>query len=184
MKMLVSTGHNQSRRARRREAAGARATTRARPSRGGFTLMEMLIAVVTISATAAIAVPPLAWASEYFVLRGAVDEFRAAHNLARAIAVRSNRVGQLRIEPDSGVFWVQVDTSFAGTGVLDTIGRVVRLSDLKISVTSTRSTLCFDARGIATAMGACDATQSANLIFTRGSEADTLWRSELGMLAR
>ena len=154
------------------------------PSRSGFTLMEMIVAVVTISATAAIAVPPLAWAREYFVLRGVVDEFRSAHNLARAIAIRSNRVAQLRMEPDSGTFWVQVDTSLAGTGVLDTIGSVVRLSDAKVSFTSTRSTLCFDTRGIATAAGACDSSQSADLVFARGSEADTLWRSELGMLAR
>ena len=150
----------------------------------GFSLAEVVIVLLVGSVLASITFPQVSDLRVRLSRRGAVDEFVAAHNLARTIAIRSGRTSELRIEPESGTFWVQVDSSLAGSGVMDTIGTVVRLSDSNVSLSSTRSVLCFDGRGIVSSAGDCDAAQDALVIFTRGPEADTIRRTALGVIPR
>ena len=100
------------------------------------------------------------------------------------VAIRSGRTSELRIDPGSGTFWVQVDSSLAGTGAMDTISNVVRLSESNVSLSSASSVLCFDERGMASSLGDCDATQSAVVTFTSGPEVDTLRRTALGLIPR
>ncbi len=153
-------------------------------ARKGFSFAEVLIVMTIGSVLASITVPRIVDLREGFARRGAVGEFVAAHNLARMVAIRSGRTSELRIDPGSGTFWVQVDSSLAGTGAMDTISNVVRLSDSNVSLSSTSSVLCFDERGIASSLGDCDATQSAVVTFTSGPEVDTLRRTALGLISR
>ncbi len=153
-------------------------------ARKGFSLAEVVIVLLVGSVLASITIPQVSDLRVRLSRRGAVDEFVAAHNLARTIAIRSGRTSELRIEPESGTFWVQVDSSLAGTGAMDTIGTVVRLSDLRVSLNSSGLVLCFDGRGIASSFGDCDATQNAVITFTSGAKADTLRRTALGVIPR
>ncbi len=148
----------------------------------GFSYVELLFTVLAISVLAGITFPPVKALREGLALRGAVDEFVMAHNLARTVAIRSSRVSELHIEPDSGTFWVQVDSSLAGSGAMDTIGIIVRLSDLNVSIGSNRSVLCFDGRGLAYSLGDCDGIQSAVVTFTGGTKADTVRRTAVGLV--
>ena len=150
----------------------------------GFTMVELLVIIVVTMVIVSMAFPAMSSTRRDLAVRGAVDEFRGAHNLARAVAVRSSRVAQLWIDGSAETFWVQTDTSVAGTQVMDTIGGVVELDELNVTVASNRSVLCFDPRGVPTTQGACDGTQSAILIFASAGKADTVARSEVGMLVR
>ena len=159
-------------------------SSRRHDARKGFSIAELLIVMMSGSVLASVTIPPVLDLREGFERRAAVEKFVAVHNLARTVAIRSGRTSELRIEPDSGTFWVQVDSSLAGSGVMDTIGTVVRLSDSNVSLSSTRSVLCFDGRGIVSSAGDCDAAQDALVIFTRGPEADTIRRTALGVIPR
>ena len=153
-------------------------------ARRGFSLAEVLLVMTTGSVLASMTMNQAVDMRDGLARRGAAAEFVASHNLARAVAIRSGRTSELRIEPESGMFWVQVDSSLAGTGAMDTIGAVVHLSDLNVSVDSDRSVLCFDGRGIASSFGDCDANQNAVVTFNRGLRADTLRRTALGVIPR
>ncbi len=155
-----------------------------RVTTSGFSLAEVLIVLMGISVLASMTIPRVSDLREVLARRGAVNEFVAAHNLAQVVAIRSGRTSELRIEPESGTFWVQVDSSLAGTGAMDTIGTVVHRSDLGVSLSSSRAVLCFDGRGIASSLGDCDTSQDAVVTFTSGTEADTLWRTPLGVIPR
>jgi len=149
----------------------------------GFTLIEMLLTAILLAALAAIALPGFAASRTRMVTRHAVDEFRSAHSLARSIAIRNGRVTELHIDAANGRFWLQLDTTFAGTGVMDTIGVVKDISIEKLTMTSTRSYVCFDARGLATRANNCPAGD-ATVVFSRGSYADTVNTTALGKVLR
>ena len=116
----------------------------------GFTLIEMLIVTTIMGFLAAVLMPNMVTAFRQRATSGSVDRLMIAHGLTRATAIRFGRVAELHIDAANKRFWVEVDTS--GTGVRDTVGLVNQL-DAALTVTSTRSLLCFDARGLATARG-------------------------------
>ncbi len=116
-------------------------------------------------------------------VRAAFDEFTAAHNKTRMAALRFNRTAELSIDVSAQSFWVQVDTSLAGTGVMDTVGAVVNLADDNVNLKATRSLLCFDSRGIATSVGSCQAANVA-VLFSRGVHVDTLTSTATGLITR
>jgi Tfp pilus assembly protein FimT len=147
-------------------------------------LIELLFVVIIVLVITSIAAPQIADLRGGMAARGARDDFLSAHNLAKAMAVRSNRVAQLRIRTDTAMFWVQVDTTLAGSGSMDTIGTVFRLADANVVIQSDRSVLCFDARGIASSVPPCDATQSALVVFTHENDADTVRRTVAGIIPR
>ncbi len=103
-----------------------------------------------------------------------------AHGLTRATGVRFGRVAELHIDAANRKFWVEVDTS--GTGIRDTVGTLNQLADA-LAVTSTRSVLCFDSRGLATARGACEPAD-AIVTFSANGRTDTLQTTVLGLVLR
>ncbi len=146
----------------------------------GFTLIEMLIVLTIFGVMVAILMPSMATAFRQHITRGAVDRLAMAHALSRVTAVRFGRVAELHIDAANRRFWIEVDTS--GTGIRDTVGVLTQLDDA-LTVTSTRSLLCFDSRGLATARGACEAGD-AIVTFSTNGRADTLKTTVLGKVLR
>ncbi len=146
----------------------------------GFTLLEMLIVITVMGVIVAVSLPSMVTAFRQRATRGAVDRLAMAHGLARATAVRYGRVAELHIDAANGRFWVEVDTS--GTGIRDTVGV---LNDLggQVTMSSTRTLLCFDLRGLTTTRDACEAGDVL-VQFSLLGRTDTLQTTVLGKVLR
>jgi prepilin-type N-terminal cleavage/methylation domain-containing protein len=149
----------------------------------GFSLLELTVVLLAFGAMMSIALPALSASRTRMSVRHAADEFRAAHALARSMAIRQGRVAALHIDGAGNRYWVEVDTTLARTGVTDTIGVVRDFSNEGIAMTSTRSVLCFDSRGLATQTGACS-PHDATVVFSRAAYADSVRISALGKVLR
>jgi type II secretion system protein H len=148
----------------------------------GFTIVELIIVLVMAGVIMAVISPSLSRAFRRTGVRAAVDEFASTHSLARSAAVRFGRMAELHIDQVGMSFWVEVDTSSAG-GVKDTVGVVKYQAGNDVTIKSTRALLCFDARGLPTTRGACEAPD-ATVIFASGSRVDTLTITALGRILR
>ncbi len=150
--------------------------------KSGFTITELMIVLVLGSIAVAIATPSLSSAFRRTGLRAAMDEFVSTHALARSAAVRHGRTAELHIDDLNGRFWVEVDTGSVSV-VKDTIGIVKDISTRDVSMSSDRTMICFDSRGLPTTRGACEAAD-ATLVFTSGTRVDTLTITALGRVLR
>lgn len=149
----------------------------------GFTLLELIITMFLLAVIAAMGTPKLSAALRRRATQTAVDQFATAHSLARITAVRYGRVSQLHIDPSTRRFWVDVDTSANGVGQRATIWYVRDLTQPGLVMASTRSLLCFDARGLPWTAAPCEAAD-ARVIFTASDRADTLTTASLGKILR
>jgi len=147
----------------------------------GFTMIELAIVLVIAGLLTAMAVPKLAAAFRQRSVSSAGDQFVLAHSLARSTALRYGRVSELHVDAAAARFWVEVDTS--GTGVRDTVGFVHSLADAGVKVISTRTLLCFDARGLATTSNTCP-PGDATIVFTSSKSVDTVRVTTLGKVLR
>ncbi len=148
----------------------------------GYSLLELITVLVLTGLAAAIATPPLASTYKRTATRTARDQFVSAHSLARSMAVRYGRVAELRIDAANTRFWVEVDTSSIG-GMNARVGVTKDLNAAKVLLTSDRSILCFDVRGLPTTRGACEAAD-ATIIFSVEGKADTVKITALGKVLR
>jgi len=149
----------------------------------GFTLMEMLIAVGIFGGLLAIGAPSFVRELGATKTRAAVNQLVSAHGLARATAIRSGTVAELHIDATQAKFWIEVDTSQAGAGVMDTVGTVREVGGGNFVMTSSRSLVCFDGRGLATTAGSC-AAGDLLVTFAMGERVDTVMASPLGKVVR
>jgi len=147
----------------------------------GMTLLELVMVMVVIGGLTIITGPPLAQHLRSSMTRTATDEFRLAHSLARSTALRYGRVAELHIDAANAQFWVEVDTS--GTGVRDTVGFLHKPGNGKLTMKSTRSLLCFDARGLATTRAACESAD-ATIVFAMAGRTNTVQITPLGKVLR
>lgn len=151
--------------------------------RRGLTLIELLMVMSVIGIVAAIGGPKVS----SFMLRrttaSAADQFVLTHSLTRSTAIRYGRVAQLHIDAPTRRFWIDVDTSANGIGQRATIAYVRDVSTIGLQMTSTRTLLCFDARGIASTLGSCE-PGDAKVVFTDGPKADTVVTTALGKVLR
>ena len=150
--------------------------------RGGFTLPELVTTLLVFGGFAGMVGPRIADGWDQFAVRGAADQFISAHQKARTAAVRFGAVAELHIDASTDRFWVQIDTTASGSGVMDTIGVVVDLSEDQVDLRATRSLLCFDPRGLIAAAAGCPTTGSLAIEFSRGSSSDTLIVTASGLL--
>jgi len=151
--------------------------------RRGFTMMETLIVLTVMAIVAATAGPRLTAALHRRTSSSAADQFVVTHSLSRATALRYGRVAQLHIDAPTRRFWVDVDTSANGIGQRATIAYVRDVSGSGLSMTSTRTVVCFDARGMASTSGSCEAGDM-QVIFSDGATADTVRTTILGKVLR
>ncbi|MFL5563650.1 MAG: Tfp pilus assembly protein FimT/FimU [Gemmatimonadaceae bacterium] len=151
--------------------------------RSGFTLLEIIIVLFLLAIVAAMGAPKLSAALRRRTTQTSVDQFATAHTLARATAMRYGRVAQLHIDAPTRRFWVDVDTSANGIGQRATLWYVRDLTQPGLVMSSNRSLLCFDARGLPLVLGACEAGD-ATVIFTAQEKADTLRTAALGKILR
>ena len=149
----------------------------------GFTLMEVIIVVAFVSLLAGVAFPRIAGVRGRFAVRGAVTAFMSAHSLTRATAIRAGGVAELHIDATNDRFWIEVDTTLAGSGVMDTIGNVVDVGGQGLTLSSTQSLLCFEGRGMPSTASGC-ATTGVTISFSYDNVADTILITTLGKILR
>ena len=149
----------------------------------GFTLMEVVIVVSFVGLLAGVAFPRIADVQSRFAVRGAVTAFMSAHSLTRATAIRAGGVAELHIDATNDRFWIEADTTLAGSGVTDTIGFVVDVGGQGVTLSSTQSMLCFEGRGMPSSASGC-ATTGATISFTFADVADTILTTTLGKILR
>jgi hypothetical protein len=104
------------------------------------------------------------------------DDFNSTYSLARAAAVRYNRVARLHLDTTRHRFWVEVDTSAVGTLKADTIGVVKDLLAAEYGyarMAASIDTLYFDALGRAYTSTGCD-PDTVIVTFSIRSRTDTL----------
>jgi prepilin-type N-terminal cleavage/methylation domain-containing protein len=151
--------------------------------RRGVTVVELLMVLAVIGVVAATGGPKLSAALQRRTTASVADQFVLTHSLTRSTALRYGRVAQLHIDAPGKRFWIDVDTSANGIGQRATIAFVRDVSGNGLQMTSSRSLLCFDARGIASTMGSCE-PGDAQVVFTDGSMADTVKTTALGKVLR
>jgi prepilin-type N-terminal cleavage/methylation domain-containing protein len=147
----------------------------------GFTLVELIMVLIIGAATMAIATPPIARAFRNTATQSAADEFVTTHALAKSAAIRFGRTAELHIDTSKGEFFVKVDTADTGNSVR--ISLIKDMSKYRVEMTSTRSVICFDARGLPTSRGTCEAAD-ATLTFTAGDDYEELSITALGRILR
>ncbi len=151
----------------------------------GFTLVELLIVITILGAITAIALPQMLSMFQGRAVPNAADQFVAAHGFARATAIRYGRLAELHIDAGNNRYWVEIDTS--GTGNRMKAGGYRYVSD-NVGMTSNRSLVCFDQRGLPTARTTTAGLtcQAADLrtIFSLGSRVDTVQTTALGKVLR
>lgn len=152
-------------------------------NKSGFTILEVLTVVLIVGLLAGITFPRIGGVQTRFAVRGAVTAFMSAHSLTRATALRQGGVAELHIDATNDRFWVEVDTSVARSGVMDTVGFVVDLLDQRVTLSSTQTLLCFDGRGLTSTAAGC-ATSGATVSFTREDIVDTIQTTALGKILR
>ena len=153
-------------------------------SRDGLSLPELLLSMVVLAILLALALPRIDNGLRRARLQSATAEFATAHFLARTSAMRYGRPSQLKIDAANANFWVQQDTTLAGSGTMDTVGTVHRMSASNITMTSTRTTLCFDRRGLAYYLaGTCDSA-NVTITFSSSGRTETIQTTAIGKIIR
>ena len=133
--------------------------------RNGFTLIEMTFALMVIGVAVGAVVPPLVQWQHNVALASSMDQLERMHELTRITAMREGRIAELHVDAATTRAWIEVDTS--GTGVRDTVAMMQELEP-DIAFTADRAVLCFDARGLPTTAGVCDAAD-ATIVFSVAS---------------
>jgi prepilin-type N-terminal cleavage/methylation domain-containing protein len=148
--------------------------------RQGFTLLETVLVLVLIGLLFAVALPSAMSMRHYSEVRGSSQRFAAKHSLARAVAVRMGRTAQLRIDAGGKRVWIEVVRS---PTVRDTVGPIERFPS-GLGFSSDRTTLCFDARGLAKEAGFSCQQADAIVVFSLAGRADTVRITRLGRIDR
>jgi prepilin-type N-terminal cleavage/methylation domain-containing protein len=148
----------------------------------GFTLVEVVMVLVVAGLLMALALPKFTELYRGQATITAADQFVRAHELARAVAVRYERVTEFHIDAATQRFWVVVDTS--GTGVRDTVGPIHSVSEWGVQMTSTDTLMCIDGRGLPSTTNSKCQGAAGTVVFTLGGRADTVVITTLGKLLR
>ena len=152
-------------------------------ARRGFTIIDVIVTTGLLGVVTAFGAPQLQDALRRRTTQMAADEFTTAHSLARATAIRYGRVAQLHIDPAARRFWIEVDTSADDVGQRATIWYERTIADPGVQMSSDRSVLCFDARGLAYDVDPCE-SGDAQVLFTAIEAADTVRTTVLGKVLR
>jgi len=147
--------------------------------RPGFTLHELLISMLVMLVLMSVATSSVTALRHRMDARSAAYRYVAKHSLARAVAVRMGRTSQLRVDTIGKRIWVELERSPTQR---DTVGIVEYFED-GVKFRSTRTVLCFDARGMAKSGGNCE-SPDATVIFSLMGRADTIRTNGIGRIVR
>ncbi len=147
----------------------------------GFTVLELTITLTMFGVLSALFVPTFNTQVRDARRRAATQQFVSVQSLAKATALAHRRVAQLHIDAQDGRWWIEIDTSVVG-GITDTIGPVTKIPP-GVTMTSNRSLVCFDARGMSTQVGACEA-MPITVGFAANDQSVQLTTTRLGKVLR
>ena len=150
-----------------------------RDSRAGFSLLEVLIAIMLMTLVYAIAMPSLAATRVRASVHNSKHIVISSISLARTAAIRFGRPAVLRLDSQSDRIWVEVDTTLAGGGAKDTLNLIHLGQVLGVDLQSNRTGVCFNGRGIGTTGTDCPRA-GGTIILSTGGRADTVFISPLG----
>jgi prepilin-type N-terminal cleavage/methylation domain-containing protein len=137
-----------------------------RPTRAtGFTLPELLVALLLVSVILGIAFVRLGAAADRAAVRAAASEAASVFVAARNAAIYRRAPVAVRIDTLSAMLLTRADTIVLTRRDLHVLG---------ISMSASRDSMAFDARGLG--VGAAN----LSLVLRRGRATDTLFLSRLG----
>jgi len=146
--------------------------------KNGFTLVEMMIVVVLIGAILLIGWPKVASGLAKTNLRSSRTTVANMFAKARAFAMQSNRRTSINFNGNNVVITASPRT-LAGTGTVDSIGGVEKLSEAYgVALTAPVASVAFDPRGFGTLGG----TQT--FVVTRNSKRDSVMVDGLGRVIK
>lgn len=138
--------------------------------------------VAIASVLLGIAAPRLAHVSSRVAVGDARARVTSAVASARAAAVRFGRVSYLVLDAAGDRILVQVDTSSLGGAPPAPLGEVDLWDELSVNMGATQPLLCFDPRGLATAVPPCTG-QGVVVRLQRGPFSDSVVVSAVGRVA-
>jgi prepilin-type N-terminal cleavage/methylation domain-containing protein len=154
-----------------------------RDDRAGFSLIEVLIAILLVALVYAVAVPSLASTRVRAAVHNSKHVVLSSISLARSSAIRFGRPAVLVLDSRGDRIWVEVDTALVAGGPKDTLNLVDLGQELDVDLKSNRSSVCFNGRGIGTTGAACP-WAGGLIIVSSGSQADTVLLSPVGRVVR
>jgi prepilin-type N-terminal cleavage/methylation domain-containing protein len=148
--------------------------------RGGFTLIEMLVALVVVSLVLLIGLPKFSSAMTSQNLRGSRTVVVNMLAKARAASTETNRLTWLKVSGNKAWILARPRTS-AGAGNADTLGVVEDLNKrYGTTVVMSRDSIGFDPRGIASELGGAPVT----LTVTKSSHSEVVTIDALGRVVK
>ena len=148
--------------------------------RGGFTLIEMLVALVVVSLVLLIGLPKFSSAMTSQNLRGSRTVVVNMLAKARAASTETNRLTWLKVSGNKAWILARPRTS-AGAGNADTLGVVEDLNKrYGTTVAMSRDSVGFDPRGIASELGG----DAVTLTVTKSSHSEVVTIDALGRVVK
>jgi prepilin-type N-terminal cleavage/methylation domain-containing protein len=148
--------------------------------RGGFTLIEMLVALVVVSLVLLIGLPKFSSAMTSQNLRGSRTTVVNMLVKARAASTESNRLTWLKVSGNKAWILARPRIS-AGAGNADTLGVVEDLNKrYGTTVAMSRDSIGFDPRGIASELGGAPVT----LTVSKSSHSEVVTIDALGRVVK
>ncbi len=147
-------------------------------TRTGFTMIELIIAIVIGSILTTIALNQISGAQTRIAVRGAQTTYAAIHYRARVHGIEKGRNVMLHADVTGDSVWIEDDGD-----ILEIIRFGDENLDMRISLPSslTEYTICFSPRGYADLSCSTPGTLM-RLHFHQGAEVTNLWAMPLGQL--
>jgi len=149
--------------------------------RRGFTLIEMLVALVVVSLVLLIGLPKFSSAMTSQNLRGSRTVVVNMLAKARAASTESNRLTWLKVSGNKAWILARPRTVAAAGSNADTLGVVEDLNKrYGVTVAMSRDSIGFDPRGIASELGGGAVT----LTVTKSSHSEVVTIDALGRVVK
>ncbi|MCR4339717.1 MAG: GspH/FimT family pseudopilin [Gemmatimonadaceae bacterium] len=139
----------------------------------GFTMVELMIAVVVMGIIMAVGAPKLASIRDRASVRSATQQIGAYVATARAAAIRRGMRANFKVRADT--MWIEIQQP----GAPEVVAPPIPLAQtFNVIMTTTTDSIVFDARGFAIYPAA-----TSKFVVTRSSASDSTCVTRLGMIS-
>jgi prepilin-type N-terminal cleavage/methylation domain-containing protein len=145
----------------------------------GFTLVELMVAIVIISIIVLYGFPRIQTLLAKSNLRSARTAVSGAVQQAKAYAINNGRVATVNLAT-SGQMWVTATPRSDGAAGVDTVGMVKNLTTAYGATVAPAQTIVFDQRGLMTPVGVTPQTTT----FSKYGYSDSLRINGFGGIVR